>query len=109
MGDYPNRTDLRTQPISSITPHARPGTLPSGVSSNPQPVVGPGDIPSLEDPTNLPNQPLTAGLPGGPGVGPEALNVIADENPELGILRHLYARFPNPDLRRLIGYLEAEA
>lgn len=119
MGDYPNRTDLRkpparAKPIQNVTPHARPGTAPrpaappAGVPS-PQPAVGPGDVPSLEDPTGLPKQPLTAGLSSGPGAGPSALNIVADENPELSILRHLYAQYPNPDLRRLISYVEAEA
>lgn len=110
MGDYPNRTDLRQQPISTVTPHARPGTLPAsarGAAS--QPALDPGDIPSLEDPTLNPGQPVTAGLASGPGPGPNALNVVADENPELSILRHLYAAHPNPDLRRLINYLELEA
>lgn len=107
MGDYPNRSDLRGQPIQSVTPHARPGTLPASArAAASQPALGPGDVPSLDDPTMMPDQPLTAGLVSGPGAGPEALNVIADEDPELGILRHLYARFPNPDLRRLINYLE---
>lgn len=112
MGDYPNRTDLRSQPIETVTPHARPGTLPATARSAPaqgQPTVGPGDIPSLDDPTLNPGQPVTAGLVSGPGPGPHALNVIADENPELSILRHLYQTHPNPDLRRLINYLELEA
>jgi hypothetical protein len=38
-----------------------------------QPAMSPEQIPSLTDPTTRPNEPVTAGLPVGPGPGPEAL------------------------------------
>lgn len=53
---------------------------------------GPGDL-SLERPTERPNEPVTHGLPVGPGAGPEALTGIGaatrDATVEQGTLQHL--------------------
>lgn len=65
-----------------------------------------GMIPSLSDPTARPDEPLTAGLPMGPGPGPEALTGMPAGNQELQILRAVFLRYPNEDLRRLIEFTE---
>jgi hypothetical protein len=53
-------------------------------------------------PSEMPNEPVTTGLPGGPGAGPEALAALSP----LDELRVAYATHPNEDLRRLIERLE---
>ena len=54
---------------------------------------GPGDGALLSAPTARPNEPVTHGLPGGPGAGPEALTGVgaaARENAvEQGTLKNL--------------------
>ena len=38
----------------------------------------PDDTPMLTDPTMRPDEPLTAGLPGGPGAGPQRIDRVAE-------------------------------
>lgn len=84
-----------------------PSVRPSQPTSSPrQTQLAPGDVPGLSDPTANPNEPVTAGLPIGPGPGPESLAISVPDSPELGIARALFLEYPNPDLRRLIAYLE---
>jgi hypothetical protein len=127
-GRYPNRSDM-TAPGQAITPSNLPpsqaygqgvqqarglAAVPAGSPPSPaagggggqQVALAPGDVPSLRDPTANPDEPVTAGLPLGPGAGPEALNVTATDSPELAILRSLYLEYPNPDIRRLMAFLE---
>jgi hypothetical protein len=67
-----------------------------GANGPPQPglppVTGPGILPFLH-PSNRPNEPVTAGLPTGPGPGPEALTgvgaVVANQAAEQGSLKNL--------------------
>lgn len=67
-----------------------------------------GQIPSLSDPSARPGEPVTAGLPGGPGPGPEALMNGPYQTPEeLWVLRAIYSKYPNEDLRRMIEWQEA--
>ena len=37
------------------------------------PMVTPDEVPNLNDPTSRPTEPVTTGLPYGPGAGPEAM------------------------------------
>jgi hypothetical protein len=62
----------------------------------------------MDAPTNRPNEPVTHGLPTGPGAGPEALGPIpnGDNNLE-GSLRGLYAAYPSSDLAKLIAQVAA--
>jgi hypothetical protein len=76
---YSNRTDL----MASMKPPA-PGqvnpTAAGGMTAAPQrpqqgapsgmPMPSPDDTPMLNDPTAYPDEPVTAGLPVGPGPGP---------------------------------------
>jgi len=129
-GQYPNRKDMRV-PGAPIGPSNLPASAqygqgvqqaqglrvtPAGPPSSPpspqgggqgQPMLAPGDVPGLGDPTANPNEPVTAGLPIGPGAGPEALGIMTQDSPELGIARRLFLEYPNPDLRNYIAYLES--
>lgn len=85
---YGNRTDLN-MPISTVPGQAygkqtqqreAQSAVPMGQSpvatppmaQAPKPVTAPGSLPYL-DATNRPAEPVTAGLPFGPGPGPEAM------------------------------------
>ncbi len=54
---------------------------------------GPGTSLALDRPTERPNEPVTQGLPVGPGAGPEALTGVGaaarDSSIEQGTLSHL--------------------
>lgn len=54
---------------------------------------GPGDSMQLDRPTERPNEPVTHGLPGGPGAGPEALTGVGaaarDNSLQQGTLSNL--------------------
>lgn len=120
---YPNRSDLATQPVQ--TPKGQDYGEAKGQvdSQRAQPVAGaagptpnaisqlsglePGNIPSLSDPSALPNQPITAGLPSGPGPGPSSLKTASFGPQELSVMRALYLKSPNEDIRRLIEWTEA--
>lgn len=97
---YNNRSDLTTQAPSAAPgqtygaagaqlasqrqiPLPKQGAAPGAVAPPPAgstapagggaPLVPPGALGPLSAPTQNPNQPITAGLQGGPGSGPEAL------------------------------------
>lgn len=127
---YPNRTDLH-QPIKAapggeygsvtalkqgqeVVPlpnaNATPSPSPSPIASAPA-GVAPGDI-NFTAPTARPNEPVTAGLPVGPGPGPEALNLPSQAATTAGQLRTLYANIPaaqNNDFLRLVELAEQQA
>lgn len=69
--------------------------------------MGPGEIPTLSDPSAFPDEPLTAGLPSGPGPGTNALSTASFGPQELSVMRGLFLKFPNDDLRRLIEWTES--
>lgn len=79
---------MARQPQPSAAPPAQAG-----------PLVLP---PSLDAPTERPEEPLTAGSPSGPGPGPEALNLAPPEQDEADELRAIYKMFPTEGLRELI-------
>lgn len=129
---YPNRSDLGNPAAQAPTanPAARAAAVTrpprvriegaQGLQATPQAARAPeappappspafplpGSFGPLSRPTERPDEPLTAGLPFGPGPGPEALAVppqtTADE------LRAIYARYPLPELRELIEDIEEE-
>lgn len=94
----------------------RPRTRSTGGSSRQGPAqsqpgaltgLGPGEVPSLRDPSVNPSQPVTTGLPTGPGQGMEALQSATFGPAELSIMRGIYSKYPqNEDLRRLIEWTE---
>lgn len=73
---YANRTDLNgsydqsknTAATGGQVAPARPPMDP--LANAPGPAITPNQIPSLGDPTERPNEPVTAGLMNGPGPGP---------------------------------------
>lgn len=72
--------------------------------------VPPGSLIPLTAPTQLPEEPVTAGLPLGEGPGPEALAAQPmGDGMDLAQLKAVYRRFPSEDLRRLIERAERGA
>lgn len=103
---YPNRSDLRAQKVS-VPPSAEYGqgerlrrsqaAVPmAGAPAVPQAAAGagplaaggaPGELPPFTRPTERPGEPLTTGIPSGPGAGPEVLRSHNRPDPELEQLR----------------------
>lgn len=80
---YPNRTDLNAgpsaQPVQAAAgqPYGERGAQEAAQRAQPLPqaspsgmIALPGELGPLNAPTSRPNEPLTAGLPIGPGAGP---------------------------------------
>lgn len=79
---YANRTDLQSKPDMGQNTAATGGGIPVGGPSSttnetrqapPPAVSSPEDTPNMSDPTNRPDEPVTAGLKYGPGPGMEAM------------------------------------
>ncbi len=71
----------------------------------------PGDM-DFEAPSNRPSEPVTTGLPIGPGAGPEALGMPSEASQTAMQLRAMYANIPearNPDFLRLVELAEQQA
>lgn len=106
---YANRTDLTSQ--------YGPGSAASGGIEPPvqqQPIMAPpmgaDMIPNLSDPSQRPDEPVTAGLSVGPGAGPEALGPMPPEpaDPVRLAIQAMMMYSPNPDLVRLMNRLSYE-
>lgn len=94
-------------PVSRPATDAMPGPRPTGPGRPPVPTAMPGQMTPLDAPTARPNEPITAGLPVGPGAGPEALGPLGMGGEDVGMeLRAIYARYPNEELRTLIEMLD---
>lgn len=110
----------RAVPLAGAT---SPGPMPTGgapaagaPAPRPMPGVMPGAVTPLDAPTQRPSEPLTAGMPMGPGAGPEALgalaprpeNGVADLAPYLPVLEFMASR-PNAtsQTRNLVRRLRA--
>lgn len=71
----------------------------------------------LLGPSQRPDEPITAGVPFGPGPGPEAVAFpVGEMRPQPGSpedirerLVGIYERFPNPGLRALIAALDEQS
>lgn len=125
---YPQRTDMH-QPIQ-VAPGGEYGSatalkqgqqvvpLPNAQAAMSAPLsapqaapVAPGDI-NFEALTARPNEPVTNGLPVGPGQGPEALGIGAGPNDPATLLRSMYVNVPqaqNNDVLRLIEMFDKRA
>lgn len=127
---YSNRTDLQaTQPVrtptgmpygtaQALTEAQRAVPLPQQTSSGagaapfPPAAPAPGAFGPLDAPTNRPDEPLTAGMRGGPGPGPEAIVRPMGLSPQdqlVAQLRGLYAAYPNRDVLMLLDAAERQA
>lgn len=94
-------------PAPNLAPPAAPRATPPGAP--PEPMTMPGQVVPLDAPSMRPNEPITAGLPVGPGAGPEALGPLGGQSEDVATqLRAIYARFPNEDLRSLLEMLDDE-
>lgn len=121
---YSNRSDLQGASLHSaqygdgtaraastaVVPVQPPPTAnipapPPGAPLGPDP----GALGDLTGPTARPDEPITAGLGIGPGVGPEALKPRPTGNPDLDELRAIYQAHPSPALRELIEYINTNA
>ncbi len=104
---YGNRTDLNAAPHLAPTAQTSQPYGVAGAQLNAQaavPMSAPPPIP-LNSPSARPNEPVQAGLPSGPGPGPQtSYNSIPD--PVEAQLRGLYSQFPNRDLASLLEMLD---
>ena len=99
---YQNRTDL------NVDRAPMPGSSADNVSASGNPPVGPpalspDSIPNLEEPTQFPDEPVTAGLPFGPGPG--SVSVAPADLSNTLILAALRRNPDNPDLQRIVAYM----
>lgn len=114
---YSNRTDLMasTKPpaIGQVDTAAAGGMTasPQQAPQQPQrPMPSPDDTPMLTDGTQYPDEPITAGMNMGPGVG--ASNMLANDTPSmqryLPLLRPFLDRPDVPDsVRALYRYIRS--
>lgn len=112
-GEYGSATALKQGQQAVPLPNAQAVAAPQSVPSfgGTGGAVAPGDI-NFEAPTARPNEPVTAGLPVGPGPGPEALNMPDESSTIAGQLRTMYANVPaaqNNDFLRLVELAEQQA
>lgn len=111
---YSNRTDLlsmRAPATGAQTPASGGVPVPQGQPqpiSNPQtvPTLGqeyttPDMVPRLDDPSLRPDEPITTGLPVGPGGGPEALGPMPYSRESAGLMA-AFQQNPTPELRRAL-------
>ena len=100
-GSYGQRAEL-TQ-LAQGAPMAQGMAIPTGMGTPPVPTVG------IFEPTQRPNEPLTAGVDVGPGPGSEALMTPVDAPDQLATFaRAMYMANPSPQLRRIVEAFEEE-
>src|SRR5690242_6908610 len=95
---YPNRSDLNG-----------PGGLPYGqnqqLQQSAQAMAQAGQVAApplpFNRPTERPDEPVTHGLPSGPGGGPEVLAPAGGQDTILNTLRGALLRYPSQDLAQL--------
>lgn len=85
-------------PLPSVGGGGAAGGGPAPASGAPLP--GP-----IDAPTARPGEPLTTGIAGGDGAGPEALGQSAALTP-IDEIRAMFAANPSDDMRRLVAYLD---
>lgn len=101
---YANRSDL------NVDRAPMPGSSAEDVSAGGNPPVGPpmltpDSIPTLDEPTQFPDEPVTAGLPFGDGA--DTVSVAPANLSNTLILAALRRNPDNPDLQRLVAYMNA--
>lgn len=117
-GQYAQRSDLASAPRTAPAQPVRVapgGTYGTGVQQQQaQQAVPLPDFSALalHRPTDRPQEPVTAGVPVGPGPGPEALSQPITPPPQtssvLDQLQAAYSMDPTNDLRTLIEQLQAQ-
>lgn len=102
-------------PSSSPTPSGAAAggpaaQAPGGAPTQAAPMAPPGSLGPLNAPSMRPNEPLTAGLPSGPGPGPEALGITAPTgDPTVSLLQGVFAQYPTPAIQALLNQAQADA
>jgi len=76
LAGAPSLQGAGTPPPSQTQPGGAPAGGPGDLLAQAMAHNGPGDSMVLDRPTERPNEPVTHGVPGGPGAGPEALTGI---------------------------------
>jgi hypothetical protein len=100
-GSYGQRAEL-TQ-LAQGAPMAQGMAIPTGMGTPPVPTVG------IFEPTQRPNEPITAGVDVGDGPGSEALMTPVDAPDQLATFaRAMYMANPSPQLRRIVEAFEEE-
>lgn len=113
---YPNRTDMHKPAVEQLKGQqygakkeqlavAASGGAPPGPGSAPGPTAGPaappgpaaGSLGAFNRPSERPSEPVTAGLPTGPGPGPEALG-LNKQKPEDADLAEMAIYLPTLEL-----------
>lgn len=95
-----------TAPPQAV-PEATASPMPTQMRG---PEVGADEVPNLGDQSNRPSEPVTAGLPYGPGAGPEALGPMPPSpvDPVRQVVQAMMMVSPNPDLLRVLNRLNYE-
>lgn len=104
LSDLPS-TGYGTQAALERSAAALPANGAPASAPEVAPFIGADEVPNLSDPSARPAEPVTAGLPYGPGAGPDALGAISPDP----VRRHLQAMLviqPNNDIERLIDLLD---
>lgn len=100
-GQYGQRAEL-TQ-LAQGAPMAQAIPMPTAMGTPPVPTVG------IFEPTQRPNEPITAGVDVGDGPGSEALMTPVDAPDQLATFaRAMYMANPSPQLRRIVEAFEEE-
>lgn len=100
-GQYGQRAEL-TQ-LAQGAPMAQAMPMPTAMGTPPVPTVG------IFEPTQRPDEPITAGVDVGPGPGSEALMTPVDAPDQLATFaRAMYMANPSPQLRRIVEAFEEE-
>jgi len=126
MAEYPNRSDLRNPMTRKVAFTGQtygegaaqersqgmvsPGSAPSETEAQAMAAemsrrIRPGSMP-LTRPTERPDEPITAGVPFGPGPGPIAAGVqprMVAVDSTLETLQALYELYPNEGLAALLN------
>jgi hypothetical protein len=102
---YSNRTDLMNNyDQQSASPAA------GGVEATRAPMQTPDDTPGLSDPTQFPDEPITAGLPIGAGPGPQRDTRVQETQELRRFLPLIGLYLDNPDtpdsVRALFRYIK---
>lgn len=109
---YTNRTDLaeNRQPVRVPTgqPYGEAGRQEQAQQAMPLPDLSAmlSSLPGLTDESRRPDEPITAGLPTGPGPGPEALAAPPPDRSGVGLIKRMLRENPDPELFALLAEAE---
>lgn len=107
---YSNRIDLGMDYAPGGNPATGGQTAPAEQRQFIPPMIGADAVPNIGDPTARPDEPVTAGMRGGPGPGPEAMppRPPNPSDPIKQVIQAMMLVTPNPDLVRVLNRLNYE-